>query len=81
MNFWSLYAILITMIRLKKIPENIYQKMGPLTDLLMNDPQIIFAYLFGGLVRERLNPLSDVDLPVFVRTPKKLEEFCKIGKF
>jgi len=61
------------MIRLKKIPENIHQKMGALTDLFMNDPQIIFAYFFGGLLRERLSPLSDVDLSVFVRTPKKLD--------
>lgn len=61
------------MIRLKKIPENIHQKMGALTDFLANDPQIIFAYLFGGLARERLNPLSDVDLSVFVQSPKRLD--------
>ncbi len=65
--------MLISMIRLKKIPENIHQKMGALTDLLMNDSHIIFAYLFGGLLRGRLNPLSDVDLAIFVRTPRKLD--------
>ena len=46
----------------------------------MDDPQVIFAYLFGGLARERVSPLSDVDLSVFVRSPKKLDYLDLFGK-
>ena len=68
------------MIRLKHIPKNIHEKIGSLTDLFMNDPEIIFSYLFGGLLRERLNPLSDVDLSVYVRNPKKLDYMELFGR-
>ncbi len=68
------------MIRLKRIPGNIHQKIGALAEFLTNDPRIIFAYLFGGLLRERLNPLSDVDLSVFVKAPKSLDYLELFGR-
>ena len=60
------------MIRYKKIPDDIDQKIGLLTELLRNDSDIIFAYLFGGLLRDRRNPLSDVDLGIYIKSTKGL---------
>ena len=71
------------MIRYKKIPQNIHQKIESLSGLFKYDPDVIFAYLFGGLVKERVNPMSDVDLSVYVKNPKKLdylELFSRISK-
>lgn len=39
----------------------------------MSEPNIIFAYLFGGLLKKRANPLSDADIAVFVKDKKKLD--------
>ncbi len=71
------------MIRFKRIPENIRQRIVALPDFFQDDSNIILAYLFGGLSRDRLNPLSDVDLAVYVRNRKKLdylELFTRISK-
>lgn len=71
------------MIRLKLIPTNIHQKIDSLINLFMKDRNIIFAYLFGGLVKDRFNPLSDVDLALYLKDRKKLdylETFKKISK-
>jgi hypothetical protein len=61
------------MIRFKRIPKDIHQRINSLTDFFKADPQIIFAYLFGGLVRERPSPLSDVDLAIYLSDVKKLD--------
>lgn len=61
------------MIRYKKLPEDILKKINLLTDLFMDNPNIVFAYLFGGLLKERPNPLSDADIAVFVKNTKKLD--------
>jgi predicted nucleotidyltransferase len=61
------------MIRYRPIPENIHQKINSLADIFINDPNIIFAYLFGGLLKDKPNPLSDVDIAVYVKNIKKLD--------
>lgn len=61
------------MIRYKKLPEDILKKINLLSDLFIDDPNIVFAYLFGGLLKERPNPLSDADIAVFVKNTKKLD--------
>ena len=38
----------------------------------MEDSNIIFAYHFGGLVRGKRKPLSDVDLGIYVKNVKRL---------
>ena len=68
------------MIRLKKIPEDIHQKIGLLTDLFMEDSNIIFAYLFGGLVKDKRKPLSDVDLGIYVKNIKGLNYLSLFNK-
>ena len=71
---------ILKMIRFKKIPEDIHSRIGLLTDLLMEDPNIVFAYLFGGLARNQRKPLSDVDLAIYVKDLKKLDYLSLFGK-
>jgi uncharacterized protein len=61
------------MIRYKKLPDDILQRMAGLTDFFLKDSKIIFVYLFGGLVRGKAKPLSDVDLALYVRDPNRLD--------
>jgi uncharacterized protein len=61
------------MIQYKKIPEDIHERINALVDFLMEEKNIIFAYLFGGLARERISPLSDVDIAVYVKSITKLD--------
>jgi predicted nucleotidyltransferase len=68
------------MIRYKKIPEDIHQKIDLLTDLFTEDSNIIFAYLFGGLVRDKRKPLSDVDLGIYVKNIKRLDYLSLFSK-
>lgn len=68
------------MIRFKKLPKNIQQKIYLLNDFFMKESNVIFAYLFGGLLRKRQNPLSDVDLAVFIKNVKRLDYLKLLGK-
>lgn len=73
-NEFKLFLCYIqNMIRFRKITEDIHTRIDALIDLFQNDPNIVFSYLFGGLLKERLNPLSDVDLSVYLRDPEKLD--------
>jgi hypothetical protein len=47
------YYSLLIMIRFERLPENIHQKMHLLSDILMKESNISFAYLFGGLLKKR----------------------------
>jgi predicted nucleotidyltransferase len=68
------------MIRLKRIPENIHQKMSLLNDYFLHNSNLIFAYLFGGMVKNRPSPLGDVDIAVYVKDIKKLDYLEMFGK-
>jgi len=71
------------MIRFQKTPEDIRQRIDLLTDLFMENSNIVFAYLFGGLARDKRKPLSDVDLAVYVKNIKGLNFlslFCNISQ-
>jgi len=71
------------MIRFKPIPKDIRRRIDLLADLFNRDSNIIFSYLFGGLLKNRLSPLSDVDLSIYIKDPSKLdylEMFSKIAK-
>jgi predicted nucleotidyltransferase len=59
--------------RFKRIPEDIHKQLGLLADLFMENPHIIFAYLFGGMARDKRRPLSDVDLGIYVGNVKRLD--------
>ncbi|MBI5408712.1 MAG: nucleotidyltransferase domain-containing protein [Nitrospirae bacterium] len=68
------------MIRFKKLPKNIHQKIIPLTQLFDDASEVVFAYLFGGLVKVRKNPLSDIDLAVYIKDMKELDYIGLFGK-
>jgi uncharacterized protein len=73
------YDILVKMIRFKKIPENIDEKIESLSELFLNDSNVVFAYLFGGLLKGKRSPLSDVDLAIYVRNLKTLKYLTLFG--
>ena len=57
----------LTMIKNKKLPDNI-TSLIPKAALYLNTlPDVQFAYLFGGLSRGLPKPLSDVDIAVFLQ--------------
>lgn len=68
------------MIRYKKLPDDILQKIDSLTGFFKKDSNIIFAYLFGGLLKKRRNPLSDIDIAVYVKDTGKLDYLELFGK-
>ncbi len=70
----------LTVIRFNKIPEDIHLKIGLLTDLFMEDSNIAFAYLFGGLARGQRKPLSDVDLAIYVKNLRELDYLSLFGR-
>ena len=54
------------MIKYKKLHENVLQLLPEVADYLELHPKVLFAYLFGGLAKEKLQPLSDVDIAVYM---------------
>ena len=54
------------MIKHEKLPENIIPLVPEAAVYLNSIPEIDFAYLFGGLVKTELRPLSDVDIAVYI---------------
>jgi len=68
------------MIRFKKVPEDILQRIDLLTDLLKKESNIVFAYLFGSLAKGKKNPLSDVDLGIYVKNIKRLDYLSLFNK-
>ena len=54
------------MIKNLKLPKNILQLLPKAADYLESHPKVLFAYLFGGLAKGNLQPLSDVDFAVYL---------------
>jgi len=54
--------------------------MNLLNDFFLRDSNVIFAYLFGGMVKDRPSPLSDVDIAMYVKDMKKLDYLGMFGK-
>ncbi len=51
-------------------------------DLFMKDKNIIFACFFGGFLKKEKNPLSDIDIAVYVKDVKKMDFidlYCRIS--
>ena len=48
------------------ISNNILELIPEAQKVLNNHPQVIFAYLFGGLAKRHLSSLSDVDIAVYL---------------
>ncbi len=53
------------MIKFERLPENINHLLPNVREYLNKHPKVVFAYLFGGLARGRVSPLSDVDIAIY----------------
>lgn len=49
-----------------RLPDDIMSRIDKLGSVLDTDSRILFAYLFGSLAKGMPNPLSDVDIAVFL---------------
>lgn len=54
------------MIRKQPLPADVHRRVATLGDILSSSPAIVFAYLFGSAAENRITPLSDVDVAVFI---------------
>ena len=55
------------MIKDKKLPENILELLPKANYFLENYQKVIFAYLFGSLARDKVLPLSDIDIAIYLK--------------
>jgi len=55
------------MIKDKKLPENILELLPEANYFLENYPKVVFAYLFGSLTKGKVNPLSDIDVALYLK--------------
>ncbi len=72
------------MIKFKRLPEDIERRIRRLRYFFKNHPEVIFAYIFGGAVKGRRSLLSDLDIAVYVKNPKKfdyLQFYAEITEF
>jgi len=71
------------MIKFKKIPANVIEKIPGLSEKLREEKSIIALYLFGSSVKGQLKPLSDLDIAVLLdkKVPgdKFIEQYLKIS--
>jgi len=63
------------MIKYERLPVDIRLRLDGIKKILIEDENIIFAYLFGGLARGELRPLADVDIAVYVKDTGNLPEY------
>lgn len=56
------------MIKLEKITADVLSKIPAAVTLLGQDDNVVFAFLFGGLAKGTISPLSDVDIAVYLRS-------------
>lgn len=63
------------MIKFERLPTDILSKIPDVKRILLQDHNVIFAYLFGGLSEGKVKPLSDIDISVYVRDTDNLAEY------
>ncbi|MCS7202652.1 MAG: nucleotidyltransferase domain-containing protein [Dictyoglomus sp.] len=51
----------------RSISINLTELISKLKENFEEDENIIFAYLFGGLAKNRISPISDIDIAVYLR--------------
>ena len=62
------------MVRRDPLPKDILDKLPAACRAMEAAPEVVFAYLFGGLARGAPRPLSDVDIAVFLREAERAAE-------
>jgi len=68
------------MIKFESLPADILSRIPEVKRVLAEDNNIVFAYIFGGLAEGKVNPLSDLDIAVYIRDTNDLAEY-KINLF
>jgi predicted nucleotidyltransferase len=63
------------MIKFERLPADILSKIPDVKRILLQDHNVIFAYLFGGLSEGKVKPLSDIDISVYLRDKDNLAEY------
>lgn len=69
-NFVDLVSVrryTLNMIRLRKIQNNLKERMPKLIGAFKQDKGINAFYLFGSYAKEQIKPLSDIDIAVLLR--------------
>jgi predicted nucleotidyltransferase len=62
------------MIKNKKLPENILDFLPQVVDFLKNRQKVVFSYLFGSLARDKVLPLSDIDIAIYLKEGVDLDQ-------
>jgi len=62
------------MIKFEKLPPDILARIPDAIKVLSEDNHVIFAYLFGGLVKGKVTPLSDIDIAVYLKDMDNIAE-------
>jgi len=60
--------------KFQSLPPDILNRLDLLAEALSAHDQVVFAYLFGGLVTGTVKPLSDVDIAVWVNSAQSIAE-------
>lgn len=70
------------MIKFGRLPENINHLLPIVREYLNNHPKVVFAYLFGGLARGKVSPLSDIDIAIYMAEDTEIaqEKLEMLGK-
>lgn len=63
------------MIKFEKIPADVLSRMPKVIEIIAEDANVVFAYLFGGLAKGQIRPLSDVDIAAYVNSTENLAEY------
>lgn len=63
------------MIKFEKLPADILSRIPEAIKVLSEDNNVIFAYLFGGLAKGKVEPLSDIDIAVYLKDTDILAEY------
>jgi predicted nucleotidyltransferase len=62
------------MIKNKKLPENILDFLPQVVDILKTHQKVVFSYLFGSLARDKVLPLSDIDIAIYLKEGVDLDK-------
>ena len=63
------------MIKFEKIPPDILLRIPALQEALSQDSNAVFAYLFGSLAKGIHEPLSDIDVAIYLNNTEDLAEY------
>ncbi len=63
------------MIKFERLPADFLLRIPEALKVLSEDNHVIFAYLFGGLAEGKVNPLSDIDIAVYLKDTNNLAEY------